>query len=444
LNAETFPSSLEPKLALALTSLSRAGVSYVVLRGFDPLAELATSIDIDVFIPEEELAAAVPILESNGWLRRASQTGRYPHSFFDAWDHPSGGVRSLDVVTELCYGADLLTLRGGAAVLTTAVDVGGVRTPAPWYHLFTLALHVVLDKGVLSVNNARRLEAAVAAISRDREGADAFVRAFGEDAKGFLDAFVHAVTKPGCDLRVLTIRARRLACLSPQRIKSRFSSLGRRIRQLVRPVARIAIIGIDGSGKSTLIDALTNAPGTLRIWRGYLGSNGYRTLPARFLAQRLARYHGPDAAIEDQWKRIWANLGTLWLPVELATRMAIAEHRSEVVLYDRFPIGQDDGSPSTLWGRCVLAYVRFWRALLPKPDLVILLDGDDRVIWERKREFSFESHQRTQRRYRAIVNGLRGEHVIVRTDCSLAQSVTNLRSAIAGSAAVRRKLYGRT
>lgn len=440
MNSASIP-AIDESLQRVFDGLARAGVPYVILRGFDPITELAGSVDIDLFIPARHFATASAVIHQAGWSRRAVQTGRYPHCFFDAWDHADGVVRSIDVVTDLCYGQQLLTLRGASLVAEAGVMVNGVRVPSPWHALFTLALHVALDKRGLSPNNARRVQAALVRAKGDAAGAQRIVAEFGEDAREFVEAFIETATAAGCDLAPLNARARRLRCLKAHPWRARLTQSRARLRQFRRPVVRVAILGIDGSGKSTLIDALANAPSTVRLWHGYLGSNHYRTYPARFLERQLARYHGANAAPPDVMQRVWANLRTLWLPVELAARMVIAEHRSEVVLYDRFPIGQDDGAPTTLWGRCMFAYTRFARALLPRPDLVVLLDGDDRTIWARKKESPFEVHQRTQARYRAAVAAFHGDHAFVRTDRSLSDSMRELRAAIADAPAVRRKLY---
>jgi hypothetical protein len=122
--------------------------------------------------------------------------------------------------------------------------------------------------------------------------------------------------------------------------------------------------------------------------------------------------------------------------------MLIAEHRAELVLYDRFPLGQDDGAPRTIWGRMMLGYTKFFRSVLPSPDLVILLDGDDHVIWSRKREMPFASHQATQARYREFVASQSAETAIVRTDGQLSTALRDLQHAMAVSRSIQHKFYG--
>jgi len=187
----------------------------------------------------------------------------------------------------------------------------------------------------------------------------------------------------------------------------------------------------------------TERSGTLRIHSGYLGNNAYRTPPAKWLSRTIGQERAKPAPSELRL-RVLVNIDTFWRPFELAARMLIAEHRAELVLYDRFPIGQDDGAPTTRWGRLVFAYTKLARRLLPSPDLVILLDGDDHTIWSRKQEMPFEVHVRTQARYRAMLERLPVEHARVRTDGTLDQSFDGIRQAMADCRTLQRKLYGQT
>ncbi len=434
---------MDPRLRRAFDNLGDAAVPYVVLRGYDPLDELASSVDVDVFVPQRAMIAAEAALSAAGWARRASQTGRHPHCFFDAWDGAAGVVRSIDVVSELCYGDSLRVVRGSDAVAARGVVLEGVRRPAAWDALVMLTLHILLDKQGMSAQNHHRLARAAARAAAEPSGRPLAAETFGGDALALVDEVAQRQPEPGSSLAELSARAARLHRLRARPVLARMTRLRARWRQFWRPTARVAILGIDGTGKSTLIESLTRAPSTLRIWHGYLGHNAFRTPLAKWLERQLAPYARPDHRGSQLWHRILANLRTLWWPLELAARMVVAEHRSELVLYDRFPIGQDLGSPTTRWGRLMLGYVRLSHAVLPRPDLVILLDGDDRVVWERKQESPFEVHQAVQARYRATVRAFRGESVFVRTDTSREESLDALRAAIAASPTIRRKLYVR-
>ncbi len=422
--------------------LQRAGVPYVVLRGFRPIAELAESVDVDVFIPRQALPQAAVALARAGWSRRRHQVERFPHVFFDSWAGPVGLVRSLDVVTDLCYGDALKTLRGAEGITQRSEELEGVRVPEAWDAAFTFALHVALDKGELSPANTRRARELSAACERVPAGRARLARSFGEDAARFVDVFLSLRAAHGTSgIGALADEASRLSALRPRPLLARWDRVRRRAVQLRRPVARVAIFGIDGSGKSTIVSTFQTAPSTLRVGSGYLGSNFFRTPPTRWMHSWLVarREAGDESSVA---YRVVANLFTLWWPAELVARVMIAEHTSELVLYDRFPLGQDAGHPTTVWGALVAAYVRFGDRLLPRPDLVILLDGDDRVIWERKRESTFEVHQRTQASYRSLLARLPGETTRVLTDRSPAESIAAVKHALAASPAIRRKLYG--
>ncbi|GAB1342524.1 P-loop NTPase family protein [Gemmatimonas sp.] len=432
---------LPPILRRLFASLEAARVPYVLLRGYLPVTELRESLDIDVFIPELALPAAAPVLESNGWRRRAAQTGRYPHVFFDNWESSSGMVRSIDVVTSLCFGTEVRRLLRDHTVLEGSETEHGIRVPAPWLAACCFALHVLLDKRGLSNANQQRGLALRERCRADAAGSMTLAEQLGSDTARLTEDFLQFLDENSqSELTRLIQHAERLPALAPQRLLARWHTLRTRWRQFVRPVARIAIFGIDGSGKSTLVQMATDQSGTLSIHNGYLGNNAYRTPPAKWLSKRIVQEQAKSAP-SSLLLRVLINIDTFWRPFELAARMLIAEHRAELVMYDRFPIGQDDGTPTTVWGRVVLAYTRAGRALLPAPDLVILLDGDDHTIWSRKQEMPFEVHVRTQAKYRKLVSELHMEHAIVRTDGTLNESFSGLRTAIASCRAVQAKLY---
>ena len=424
-------------------ALNESAARYVVLRGFDPIEELAWSADIDVFIPARELERVGSLLNFSGWRHRRSQTGRLPHRFFDNWESDIALVRSLDVVTSLRYGKDSrYVLRNSEAVLSTSAMEHGVRVPSPWMAAFCFALHVTLDKGVVSLANARRGATMRQKCCAYPEGKALLLKNFGAVALEFVEDFFEVLAKDASnELPSLIARAVSLPCLVSDAMGPRLHAIRNRWRQLLRPVARVAVLGIDGSGKSTVVDKMSNGGGTVRVHSAYLGHNHYRTLPAQWLSRRLGamRERGNTSGVT---YRVFANLDALWQPFEQLARMMIAEHRAELVFYDRFPLGQDDGHPSTLWGKVLLAYKRFMRALLPGPDLVILLDGDDRTIWERKKEMPFDVHVRTQGGYRKLLEALSCSTAVVRSDDTLEETVSGVRAALRECQQVQSKIYG--
>jgi thymidylate kinase len=443
--ADPLADPIAGRLRATFEALNAAGVPYVVLRGFDPLDEMTTSLDIDMFIPAAALAAARPVLEGAGWRCRRTQVGRLPHLFFDCWDAPGGLVRSIDVVTALSFGADACVLRGDAAVVETSVLHEGVRVPSPWMTAFCFALHVLLDKGGLSDANAQRLVRMRARCMADPDGVISLRTSFGDEAlaltRDTLDLLDLTDARQAMAFAALRARAEMLPVLTARPLLARWHAMQVRWRQFVRPVARIAILGIDGSGKSTLVSTATQHGATVRIHNGYLGNNSFRTPPAKWIIAALhtRRSRGETSGLP---LRILASLDALWRPFELAARMAIAEHRAEIVLYDRFPLGQDDGKPTTRWGRVMLAYTRTARAILPQPDLVVLLDGDDHTIWSRKQEMPFDVHVKTQAGYRALLASLPWPTALVRTDGSLSETLDGLRNAMTSCSGIQAKLYG--
>lgn len=434
--------ALDAPLKSAFDNLAAANAAYVVLRGYMPLSALTASADVDLYVRHADFPAAKIALSNAGWCYRATQVGRYPHHFFDRWDGTAGFVRSLDVVTDLHFGPGSRQLHNSELILKSAIFEQGVRIPSPWHAALCFALHLILDKGHVSDANSLRAREFLNACEQDTENRQLLGQHFGEAS---VELVQRAMTiASGSERQNIISLLSTLGSLKhlgpPVRLRVFTHRLRVRLRQFARPVVRVAVIGIDGSGKSTLISTISANGGTVRIHSGYLGDNSFRTWPALILQSRLSQMRtlGTDRGL---WHRILVNLDTLWRPVELAVRMAIAEHRAEIVLYDRFPLGQDDGDPTTPWGKIVSAYTKFWRRLRPVPDLVVLLDGDERTIWSRKKEMPFELHQRTQARYRKFVGGLACHTAIISTDCEIEKTIDEFRIALSKCTRVRSHMY---
>ena len=423
--------------------LDAAGIGYVVLRGYLPLDELGESLDIDVYIAPRDRPRATETLAGVGWLARRYQTGRYPHRFYDSFEVPGRVCTMLDVVYGLYYGDRLHGLAGAERVLATSEPLDGVRVPHPWVALLTFALHVALDKGTLSEPNARRGQLLWDACARRPEEAALVQREFGAAARALAERFGRWVggAEPanGEELRREAVA---LECLRPRPVLARVHALWVRLsRRMMRPL-RVAVLGMDGAGKTTLIDYAVSLPSPLPMGSAYLGNNHYLTRTFRWL---LARIEALQASGRGDGLRVkLLDKGrALWWPLELHARMRKAERARALVFYDRYPFPryERDDQPTTLPGHVMAAYEWLWTALLPRAHVLLFLDGAPEVIWARKREYPFEAFQQARARYLRLVEEFPGERHVVATDGPLEVSKANVVEALRTSSALRRQLY---
>jgi thymidylate kinase len=195
---------------------------------------------------------------------------------------------------------------------------------------------------------------------------------------------------------------RRAILLRPARlIVNKFCALARRSARLWRPDGiSVVLLGPDGAGKSSVIEALGPklasvlprcacwgfAPPVLGLFRGgKRPTNQPHGLPARSFLISLMRVG-------------------YWFAYHMVSfislRLALA--RSSLVLYDRHFVDILVDSKRYRYGGPIWALRLLWR-VIPKPDLVVLLDASPEVLQARKQEVPFEVTARQCQIYRSLV-----------------------------------------
>ena len=188
------------------------------------------------------------------------------------------------------------------------------------------------------------------------------------------------------------------------------SSQINRLSRIPRPDGiSVTILGPDGAGKSSLIEALSHrmdcvfsrsvclgfAPPLHRLfYRTRHPTDQPHALPLRSLIASLTR------AV--YWF-LYYTVGYLSVHVALA--------RSVLVLYDRHFLDILIDVKRYRYGGPVWIPRLIWH-LMPKPDLVILLNAPPEVIQSRKQEVSFEETERQCKAYLSLVSTLTNGHVV--------------------------------
>lgn len=159
----------------------------------------------------------------------------------------------------------------------------------------------------------------------------------------------------------------------------------------------IAFLGADGSGKSTIIDAVMKHLEVMGIevsyhhWRPVIGDKKADNTP-------VTDPHAlPARGVISSWLRVVALTGIWWR--SYFKQFAKLRKKRKFIIFDRFY--EDllvDPRRYRYGGGKVFA--AFFFSFMPKPDLVMLLDADAEVLYARKPEVALE-------RLRKIVTGYR-------------------------------------
>ena len=171
----------------------------------------------------------------------------------------------------------------------------------------------------------------------------------------------------------------------------------RRLHRLISPTGSfVLLVGPDGTGKSTLAQVLPSlVEGTFRRTRAFHWRPDILPRPGRLLGRKGADPQAPHARPAYGPIMSSALLGYYWLdfflggwlhiwPLRARTGMIIVERGWWDVAVD--PLRYRLTSPPGM--------VRALGFLLPRPDLVLLLEAPSRVILERKSEISEEELDR--------------------------------------------------
>lgn len=182
----------------------------------------------------------------------------------------------------------------------------------------------------------------------------------------------------------------------------------------------VVFLGPDGSGKTTLVEAVDSRLNPIKTTRTYLG-----------MGQGSWCLNSVRRRYESNSSDLFVLL--VGLPVELAVRRlrVIRGSRWRVVLVDRFP-----GFP---YARPGLSH--WYRAVLPKSDLTVLLVGDAQVRAARKSDTSIEEVERNAAKFRMVAEAQPGLMLeIDRTKMSVEEASMLVEEAIVSSTRFRARL----
>ena len=434
------PGSLEPLLAAAPTreaepevsptsapaatlrtlfaALDEERIDYCVLHGYEDFSERVSS-DVDCLIAAaalpRRLAAVLRKHEAQLGVRVVQWVEGSAHFVVLAGRKPGGGVPFF-LQLHACTDYDLAqrTFYRGAEVLRGrrrhVGDAFWVPDPAVE---FGAHLARRISKRELRDEHARRLETLY---RLDPEGCRRQAnRLWGVEAGGRVtDAAARDDWDPvRRDLGSLRAgQNRRALAGSPLRFAGNtLAGAARRLRRWWRADRGLSVVllGPDGSGKSSVVervrrdlcpafvgtDRRTFPPGLLR--RGGGGSNP---------APHAQRQRSPLSSI--------ARAVLYWFPycaLSQFTSIRAARVGGVLVLHDRHLVDAlVDPRRYRYRGPAWLLRL-IWR-LVPKPDMVILLDAPAELVQARKQEVPPEETRRQLNVYRALVTGMHNGHTV--------------------------------
>lgn len=397
--------------------LDESAFRYCVLHGWDELPDHLSS-DLDLAIHPADKPAIPALVES---LRQHGYTpyqwknyATKGHSFYFNWTTCSTThTVAVDVIFE--HRRAGMILASGEELLSSRVRHSGFWIAAPDIE-YSYLLAKKGAKRKASLSQSLRLKQLVETLGRQKAEKiageifqpDVQARIVDACAQGSIDAELRSLTKKSWRV------SRSNGAFS--RIRYWAGELRRAIWRSSEPAGiLLAIMGPDGAGKSTIIDGLAREfviPMRRRIlfhWRPQM-------LARRKNSGPVTEPHGqtPRGALASMaylsafFADCWAGyLFVIW------ARLV----RSDFVEFDRYfhdvlvdPLRYRYGGPE--WFAALLC------RLVPEPDLVIVLDANDELIFARKTELPRVEIQRQRVAYRKL-RFKRARVVYVATDAGI-------------------------
>jgi thymidylate kinase len=399
-------------LTAVLDVLDRAGVPYCLPHGFSDRA----GSDVDCVIPADvrpEQVAAV--LHENRAAIGAEVVRCLSGHVVLATAAPDGPPSFVDLDLSSDYELNGHRFYHGGEILAGRRRQGSYWVPAAAIE-FGCSLVRRVGKGRLDDGHAQRLSDR---FRGDPAGCRKQIARFWSPASA---AVIAAAAESGDwdavrrDLAGLRAELLRRAMLRhpPRLLGHGLSRLARRVKRYARPEGGVGVVflGPDGAGKSSVIAAVR------RDLAGVFPTSICLSFPPAMLRRLLGRSEGPvtlphalsprsplaSVARAVGYWFVYYTVG-YWLDV----RPALA--RSTLVLHDRHMVDAlvDPARYRYAGPRWLLRLI--WR-LIPKPDLIVLLDAPAAVLQARKQEVAFEVTARQRDAYRTLLGELGGGHVV--------------------------------
>lgn len=393
----------------------QAGIPFLVLRNYERLPDFTTN-DIDVLVAPEQLRDAERVARA-----AALETGFRLHNraefatlalYFSS--RRSNAQVHFDLFTALKWrGFDFLSCRG---FLEQRVARGGFAVPHPGHEAATNLLATMIYTGKVKEKYKR-------AIAEGFRGEPAVAteilsRTYGPRHARFL--VEAAAAERWAEIEVRTSALRRALVMRQwtwqpgATLRSLLADVARLARRFARPPGlSVVLCGADGSGKSTVAEAIIEGLGTT-----FAPPKGrhFHWKPPLFSARRQAE-RGPVSNPHGRPARnpivSLLYFGFHWLEFVLGSHLRIrpVAFRGGLVLLDRYYYDflVDQRRYRLRVPRGLIRLGGWW---VRQPDLVLLLDAPTEILQARKHEVPPDETERQRQAYLAMVRGLKNGAVI--------------------------------
>ncbi len=405
------------RLLLSVVELLEAkGIPYCILHGYREYPSRVPS-DVDCIMPPKVLPRGLAALLAASrdrlgaavvqWIQHESTA----HYFVLATDGSGPQWQFLSVDVSSDYRRNGRVFYRGEEILASRRLDRGFSVPSPAIE-FACYLVKKIAKGSLLQDHAQQL---TLLHRHDPAGCDREVARFWRgDRVGLIAGAARSGEWSAVQELLPSLRG---DLLRPATVRALWSSgrywaadALRRLRRWREPTGiHVVLLGADGSGKSTIVSGL--AAGLAPAFRHVASTH---LAPALFRSARASH-----TVTAPHSRRPRSSVGSLakaayWLldySLGYYARIRPALARSTLVLFDRYLLDALV-DPTRYRYRGPRWVLRLLWSLIPKPDLVILLDAPTELVRTRKQEVSRAETERQRWAYRKLVEALPTGHIV--------------------------------
>jgi thymidylate kinase len=405
-------------LVALIDTLNRSEVPYCILHGYLSFPDDVPS-DVDCLLPTIQLPGNLARLLHRSreqldatlvqWLRHQATA----HYFVLA--RRSAHSRPHFIAFDACsdYRVRGARLYRGADLLRDCRLYNGFPVPSPARE-FGYYLVKKVAKETLTDEHGRRLSELY---HQDAAGCEREIAGFWKpDSARLIGAAARAGAWDPVAVRLPELRRELVRARTPGGLVRTLGywarDLVRRIRRFLEPTGvHVVLLGPDGAGKSTVAAVVREhlAPAFRRTTIRHLRPG----LVQRVLAGPLTPPSAPHSRAPRSLAGSLAKTVFWLLDYTLGYYASVRPElvRSTLVLFDRYLLDVLVDARRYRYGGPPWLVRALWR-VVPKPDLVILLDAPAEVLQGRKLEVSPEETARQREAYRALVGSLPNGHLV--------------------------------
>jgi thymidylate kinase len=245
---------------------------------------------------------------------------------------------------------------------------------------------------------------------------------YDTDPQGCASQIAHLLDPDGARIMSMAVRTRRWneldgqleflrrGLLSRKPRANVFGHWSRRIKRWLKPDCGLhaVFLGPDGVGKSTVIEAVKEHLSDAFLRTDYFtfapSLIPQKLQPEKKTPHQLPPRSYPASLVKAAWWSVCYTLG-----YQMTVRPAKA--RASFVMNHRYLLDAIVDSKRYRYSGPQWLLKAIW-AIAPRPDVIVLLDADPKIIWERKKEVALEETIRQRDGYRALIEPLRIARIV--------------------------------